>query len=195
MNKTTVLLSLLLMFPGIALAQQCNRDVAELKAIKNIEYVRREYAKATDKIGEASDSAVSEGRGVYHRIFTPKAEIGAGGTVEPAVGPDAWADIVLGALAPLGPTQHLIGTQVVTDLKFELDENCQITSGSAKMESYLQAWHEQKDEKVWLFLGTYFDVFTFTAGVGWQIEKMDLIQVAGETRYMDAAVAYAGKKK
>jgi hypothetical protein len=61
------------------------------------------------------------------------------------------------------------------------------------MESYLQAWHEQKDEKVWLFLGTYFDEAVFIPGTGWRIQKMKLQQVAGETRYMGAAVGSALK--
>jgi hypothetical protein len=64
-------------------------------------------------------------------------------------------------------------------------------AGSATMESYLQAWHEQKDEKVWLFLGTYFEDAVFIPDTGWRIEKMILRQVAGETRYMDAAVGRA----
>jgi len=73
----------------------------------------------------------------------------------------------------------------------ELDAECKVLAGMASMESYLQAWHEQKDEKVWLFLGTYFDEAVFIPGTGWRIQKMKLQQVAGETRYMGAAVGSA----
>lgn len=81
---------------------------------------------------------------------------------------------------------HLPNPLAVADGK-SLD----ITAGSAHMESYLQAWHELPDEKVWLFLGTYLDEVKYVPGRGWQIVRMTLRQDAGETRPMDKAVAEA----
>jgi hypothetical protein len=165
-----------------------NEQMVRVQAIQEIEYLRRWYAKATDKIGEASDASVKEGREIYHRIFAEDATLDAGPDREPQVGPDAWVDLVLGVLGELGPTQHLIGTQVVDSIEFSLDDNGNIVRGEAHMESYVQAWHERKDEKVWLFLGTYFDTVNYVPGKGWQISDMKMEQVAGEIRYMDGAV-------
>lgn len=197
--KKTVLLrvlfvSLLLtgfLFVNRGYAMSCHETAAKTQAIQEIEYLRRWYAKATDQIGIATPESIAEGRAIYHRVFTADAQLDAGPDREPQVGPDAWVDLVLGALGELGPTQHLIGTQLVEIKSLVLDEECNVVAGSATMESYLQAWHEQKDEKVWLFLGTYFDDAVFIPGTGWRIEKMILQQVAGETRYMGAAVGSA----
>jgi hypothetical protein len=172
-------------------AMSCNEAAAKMQAIQEIEYLRRWYAKATDQIGIATPESIAEGRAIYHRVFTADAQMDANPMEEPQVGPDSWVDLVLGALGELGPTQHLIGTQLVEIKSLELDDECNVVAGSAYMESYVQAWHEQKDEKVWLFLGTYFDDAVFIAGTGWRIEKMSLKQVAGETRYMGAAVGRA----
>ena len=57
--------------------------------------------------------------------------------------------------------------------------------------SYLQAWHERRDDKVWIFIGTYYDSVTFVPGSGWRIRDMKLQAVAGETRYRDSAVGKA----
>lgn len=197
--KKTVLLrvlfvSLLLtgfLFVNRGYAMSCHETAAKTQAIQEIEYLRRWYAKATDQIGIATPESIAEGRAIYHRVFTADAQLDAGPDREPQVGPDAWVDLVLGALGELGPTQHLIGTQLVEIKSLVLDDECNVVAGSATMESYLQAWHEQKDEKVWLFLGTYFDDAVFIPGTGWRIEKMILQQVAGETRYMGAAVGSA----
>ena len=175
---------------GMAMGN-CSKQMIRVQAIQEIEYLRRWYAKATDKIGQATDESVREGREIYHRIFTSDATLDAGPGREPQVGPDGWVDLVLGVLGELGPTQHLIGTQVVDSIDFELDDDCNIVSGEATMESYLQAWHEQKDEKVWLFLGVYYDKVKYVQGKGWQIHDMRMEQMAGETRYMDAAVGRA----
>lgn len=169
----------------------CHETAARLQAIQEIEYLKRWYAKATDKIGEATESSIAEGRAIYHQVFDQKAIIRAGGDFEDQIGPDGWVDVVLGALGPLGPTQHLIGTQVVEIEDLKLDDECNVVAGTATMESYLQAWHERKDEKVWLFLGTYFDKVSFNPGTGWQIIDMSLVEVTGETRYMDTAVGKA----
>ena len=169
----------------------CNEAAVKTQAIQEIEYLRRWYAKATDLIGIGTPESIAEGRAIYHRVFTADAQLDAGPEREPQVGPDEWVTLVLGALGELGPTQHLIGTQLAEIKSLALDEECNIVSGNAYMESYLQAWHEQKDEKVWLFLGTYFDDVVFIPGTGWRIEKMTLQQVAGERRYMGAAVGKA----
>ena len=171
----------------------CNEAAARTQAIQEIEYLRRWYARATDLIGEATPASIARGRTIYHRVFTPDAKMDAGPDREPQVGPDDWLDLVLGALGELGPTQHLIGTQLVELKTFELDDKCNVIKGAAYMESYLQAWHEQKDEKVWLFIGTYYDDVVYVPGQGWRIENMKLEQVAGETRYMGDAVGRAAK--
>ena len=181
------------LFTNRGYAISCNEAAAQTQAIQEIEYLKRWYAKATDQIGIATPESIAEGRAIYHRVFTADAQLDAGPGREPQVGPDGWLDLVLGALGELGPTQHLIGTQLVKIKSLELDGECNVLAGSATMESYLQAWHEQKDEKVWLFLGTYFEDAVFIPGTGWRIEKMILRQVAGETRYMDAAVGRALK--
>ena len=193
--KLTVLTILVtsLLYTNKGNAMSCNEAAAKTQAIQEIEYLRRWYARATDLIGIATPESIEQGREIYHRIFTADAKLDAGPDREPQVGPDAWVDLVLGALGELGPTQHLIGTQLVQIKSMELDDECHVVAGSATMESYLQAWHEQKDEKVWLFLGTYFDDVVYLPGTGWRIEKMLLQQVAGETRYMDAAVGKAAK--
>ncbi len=192
MKYMFVLLMLALIPKEVLAMGECHEGAARTQAIQEIEYLKRWYAKATDKIGEGSEAAIGEGRAVYHRIFDQKAVIRAGGDFEDQIGPDGWVDVVLGALGPLGPTQHLIGTQLVEIEALELDDDCNVVAGSATMESYLQAWHERKDEKVWLFLGTYYDKIQFNPGKGWQIVDMSLVQVAGETRYMDEAVGKAG---
>lgn len=179
------------LFVNTGYAMSCHETAAKTQAIQEIEYLRRWYAKATDQIGIATPESIAEGRAIYHRVFTADAQLDAGPDREPQVGPDGWVDLVLGALGELGPTQHLIGTQLVEIKSLVLDDECNVVAGSATMESYLQAWHEQKDEKVWLFLGTYFDDAVFIPGTGWRIEKMILQQVAGETRYMGAAVGRA----
>ena len=181
------------LFVNRCYAMSCNEPAVKTQAIQEIEYLKRWYAKATDQIGIATPESIAEGRAIYHRVFTADAQLDAGPGREPQVGPDGWLDLVLGALGELGPTQHLIGTQLVKIKSLELDGECNVLAGSATMESYLQAWHEQKDEKVWLFLGTYFEDAVFIPDTGWRIEKMILRQVAGETRYMDAAVGRAPK--
>ena len=179
------------LFANRGYAMNCNEAAAKTQAIQEIEYLKRWYAKATDQIGIATPESIAEGRAIYHRVFTADAQLDAGPDRESQVGPDGWLDLVLGALGELGPTQHLIGTQLVEIKSLELDGECNVLAGIATMESYLQAWHEQKDEKVWLFLGTYFEDAVFIPGTGWRIEKMMLRQVAGETRYMDTAVGRA----
>lgn len=190
--KQLALFFLVLLVSTNAMAKMsCSEAMVRTQVTQEVEYLRRMYAKATDKIGVASEVSIEEGREIYRQIFASDATLDAGPGREPQVGPDAWVDLVLGVLGPLGPTQHLIGTQLVEIKNLELNDDCEIVSGSASMESYVQAWHEQKDERVWLFLGTYFDEAEYKPGIGWQIVDMKMEQVAGETRYMDAAVGKA----
>ena len=175
-----------------AMANNCNEGLMRAQATQEIEYLRRWYAKATDKIGLADEASVEAGRSIYHRVFAPAATLDAGPDREPQVGPDAWVDLVLSVLGPMGPTQHLIGTQVVDIKSLVFNDACEVVSGSARMESYVQAWHELTDEKkVWIYLGTYFDEVEFEPGQGWRIVDMKMEQMAGETRFMDEAVGGA----
>jgi hypothetical protein len=186
-----VLFGVLLLVASRGYAVECNKSLVETRAIQEVEYLRRWYAKATDLIGVATPQSIAEGRAIYHRIFAQGAQLYAGPESEARVGPDAWLDLVLEALAELGPTQHLIGTQLVEMKSLEFDDSCNMVAGRAYMESYVQAWHELKDDKVWLFLGTYEDDAVYTVGSGWQIERMNLRRVAGETRFRDTTVGRA----
>ena len=185
-----VLLLLVTVFASKSYSEgSCNYSLEKSKAIQDIEYLRKRYAKATDKIGAGVKQSAEEGRRTYHRIFSKDAVIWAGEDISPQIGPEAWVQGVAGALKDIGPTQHLIGTQLVELQRFELDEDCNLLRGTATMESYVQAWHERKDDRVWVFIGTYLDEVSFLPGLGWRIEAMQLLQVGGETRFMGSAVA------
>ena len=162
----------------------------ETDARQDIEYLRHLYAKATDMIGTNTDAAVAEGRAIYHRIFTEDAMFRAGASDGDALetqGPDSWADVVIEALAKYSSTQHLIGTQLVEIEQIFTDRRGAVVLGQARMESYLQAWHENKpDGTVWIFLGTYYDKVRFEPGIGWQIYEMTLTQTGGENRHLGA---------
>jgi hypothetical protein len=151
---------------------------AAWRARLRIQELRHQYAVATDLIGTGSADEVARGTAIYHEIFTPDASLGAAG-VPDVTGPDAWADIVSDALAEYSATQHLIGTQLITELRLPSADG---SGGSARMSSYLQAWHARADGHLWLFLGTYFDTLTYSAERGWQIADMRLVQVSGERR-------------
>ena len=131
-----------------------------------IESLQRLYAKATDTIGLASPEKIEEGRAIYHRIYTDDVDISTANTgaeVElKAVGPDAWVDVVYGALKDYTGTQHLIGTQLT---EVNGDEGC--------LESYLNAWHKNPDESVYYFLGTYISKVR-RYEEGWKIYQMVL---------------------
>ncbi len=158
----------------------------ETIARQDIQYLQQLYAKATDIIGTNTEEGIEQGRAIYHRIFTPDAMIRAGGRgADPLVrqGPDGWVEVVIEALDQYSSTQHLIGTQVVEVESMDVDGQGAVTAGEGRMESYLQAWHENRPEgNVWLFLGTYDSKVRFTPGVGWQMYDMTLTQVAGELR-------------
>ena len=163
----------------------CSTDLIKAAARQDIEYLRRNYAKATDLLGITEEASFNKGLEIYRSIFTVDADFSVSGDGAPdmsATGPDAWADIVEKNLGPMGPTQHLIGTQRVIDLNVDISSDCKIQSGSAKMESYVQAWHDLPNSKIWHYLGSYLDNVIYVSGIGWQIEKMNLIQTTTETR-------------
>ena len=142
-------------------------DRSSLVADKHeIETLQRLYAKATDAIGLGSSEKIEEGRAIYHRIYTDDVDISTANTgakVElKAVGPDAWVDVVYGALKDYTGTQHLIGTQLT---EVNGDEGC--------LESYLNAWHKNPDESVYYFLGTYISKVR-RYEEGWKIYQMVL---------------------
>mgnify|MGYP002262613310 FL=1 len=117
---------------------------------------------------------------VYHRIFTPDASISASdpsGAAFKVVGPDEWVKVVDGALSVFDSTQHLLGTQIV-----ELDSlpDADGKVGEGKMSSFLQAWHQDDDRVIDIYLGTYYSKVRYTQGIGWQIYDMRLEKVAGE---------------
>lgn len=163
----------------------CSTDLIKAAARQDIEYLRRNYAKATDLLAITEEASFNEGLEIYRSIFTVDADFSVSGDGAPdmsATGPDAWADIVEKNLGPMGPTQHLIGTQRVIDLNVDISSDCKIQSGSAKMESYVQAWHDLPNSKIWHYLGSYFDNVIYVSGKGWQIEKMNLMRITTETR-------------
>lgn len=130
-----------------------------------IEVLQRLYAKATDTIGLATPEHVEAGRSIYHRIFADDVEIRTANTgADPLVasGPDAWVDVVYGALKDYTGTQHMIGSQLVD-----------VDGDSGVMESYLNAWHKRVDGSVYYFLGTYISTVERTAD-GWKIVDMTL---------------------
>lgn len=181
MRSVIVLASILL--AGSATAQtDCNDGWLRSQAIQEIEYLRRAYAYATDRIGSDIDGDVEAGRRVYRHIFTDDAAIRASGLEGTTTGPDTWVEVVRDALGPMGPTQHLIGTQLVEVEALALDEACRIESGRARMDSHLQAWHTRADGKVWVFVGTYRDEVVFSPETGWQIAAMNLERTAEEVR-------------
>ena len=155
-----------------------HQAMQEAVARQEIKELRHAYGIATDRIGSNTEEGIAEGRAIYRRIFTAGANIGAAG-VDPVTGPDAWVDVVKTALAPYNATQHLIGTQHVTDLVLP---GMGGTGGKARISSYLQAWHSKADGQLWLFMGTYDEDVVYTPGTGWQIERMLLRQIAADYR-------------
>jgi len=155
-----------------------HRVMQETVARQQIMELRQAYGVATDLIGKNTTAEIEAGRAIYRRIFTPDASIGAA-TVESVTGPDAWVDIVKDALASYNKTQHLIGTQYITGLTLPDDADA---GGSAHMSSYLQAWHSDAKQELWLFMGTYEDDLVWTKAQGWQIRSMVLHQTAADYR-------------
>lgn len=166
-------------------AAVCQQKLIAATAKQDIEYLRRQYAKATDLIGIGTAQAEAEGRDIYRRIFAADVNFETSGEGEMEIsarGPDQWVEIVSSYLKPLGPTQHLIGSQLVDLKDLQLGEDCAIIGGTAHMQSYVQAWHDMPDNTIWLFMGTYLDDVVFTPETGWVITNMNLVQVTGDTR-------------
>jgi hypothetical protein len=160
-------------------------------ARQEIEYLRRWYAKATDLLGVNTAESIAEATKIYHRIFTPDANIrvsGPGSNPLDSTGPDGWVKVANTALKDYVSTQHLIGTQLVEIRDMRQDADGQTVSGEASMTSYLQAWHAGTDQ-VWVFIGTYVDEVRYTPGIGWQIYDMNLVQVSGDLRPLVTARA------
>jgi hypothetical protein len=157
-------------------------------ARQEIEYLRRWYAKATDLLGVNTPESMAEGLKIYHRIFTPDANIqvsGPGSNPLDSRGPDGWAKVANTALKDYVSTQHLIGTQLVEINELREDEAGNIVGGDASMTSYLQAWHAGTED-VWVFIGTYVDEVRYVPGTGWQIYDMNLVQVSGDFRPLNS---------
>jgi len=130
-----------------------------------IETLQRLYAKATDFIGHCTAEKLEQGREIYRSIFTNNVDIRTANTGDDpliAKGPDAWADICRDALKDYTGTQHLIGTQLT-----------EVNGDEAKMESYLNAWHKNRDLTVFYFLGTYISKAR-RMPAGWRIYDMTL---------------------
>ncbi len=163
--------------------------LALVRARQQIEYLRREYALATDLHGLIDDpDAQARGMRIYHRIFTPDAAVRVtrdDATLLSARGPDGWAEVARNALRDYAATQHLIGTQLVTFERVAFDpETSAITAGTAQMSSYLQATHVWPDRRMRLVLGTYHDRVRWIADSGWQIEDMTLAYTSEEFRQL-----------
>lgn len=143
----------------------------------DIEMLQRLYAKATDTIGRASTDDVEEGRAIYHRIFADDVQIrtaNTGGDPLVANSPDAWVDVVHGALKNYTGTQHLIGSQIVD-----------VDGDAGAMESYVNAWHKNADGSVYYFLGTYISTVQRTDAGGWKIVDMTLRHDSSGTVQME----------
>ena len=180
MKRAVWLATLMLCWMGTMSVQANDHGVAEMLAKHEIEYLQRLYARATDQIGTNVPENIEAGRAVYHRIFTQDATIRASdpsGAEFRVVGPDEWVKVVDGALSVFDSTQHLLGTQIV-----ELDSlpDADGKVGEGKMSSFLQAWHQDDDRVIDIYLGTYYSKVRYTQGVGWQIYDMRLEKVAGE---------------
>ena len=180
MKRAIWLVTLMCYWIGTTSVQANDHDFVEMLAKHEIEYLQRLYARATDQIGTNVPENIEAGRVVYHRIFTQDATIRASdpsGAEFRAVGPDEWVKVVDGALSVFDSTQHLLGTQIV-----ELDSlpDADGKGGEAKMSSFLQAWHQDDDRVIDIYLGTYYSKVRYTSGIGWQIYDMRLEKVAGE---------------
>ena len=157
---------------------------ARHQAILDIEYLQRLYAQATDLFGLTAPASISRGTSIYQNIFSQDLQASVYGSSINTIrksGINDWLELVTSSLGPMGPTQHLIGTQVVDITELKIDDAGNILKGEAMMKSYLQAWHTLPDQKVWLALGTYHSKVRFSDGK-WKIWQMDLELTIDETR-------------
>ena len=160
---------------------------ARHQAILDIEYLQRLYAQATDLLGLTDPASISRGSSIYQNIFSRDLQAsfyGSGIDTIQKSGINDWLELVTSSLGPMGPTQHLIGTQLVDIKELEIDDFGNIVKGEALLRSYLQAWHSLSDQKVWLALGTYHSEVRFSDG-RWRIWQMDLELTVDETRQMN----------
>ena len=160
--------------------------MSESEARQEIEYLRRWYAVATDRIGENTPESIEEGRSIYRRIFTEDCEIRVtdrGKVSLSARGPEEWVAVVNRALGETyARTQHLIGTQIVELHALPEGE----TGGEASMSSYLQAWQVTSAGVLHRVMGTYRDKVRYTPHVGWQIYEMTLENTTRDVQQLEA---------
>lgn len=158
---------------------ESNSSNIELWVAKNdICELQRLYAKATDLLCINTPSANAEATQIYHRIFTPQAVISATG-MAPHIGPDAWVDLVVGALHEFAATQHLVGTQIAEVHNLPGDDHA---AGKGTLFSHLQAWHAKPDGDMWHYIGIYEANVVCHPGMGWKIAEMNLRQVSEDYR-------------
>ena len=151
---------------AIASAKQ---EIIELRSL---------YAYATDLIASSDTGHQAKGREIYHRIYTPDAQISAQG-IDPVVGPDAWVKVVADALESYDATQHLVGSPLVHQLQLPDEQG---NGGKAEVTAYLQAWHSTPENSLYMFVGTYHDRCVYSPKNGWQIAAMRLQKTADELR-------------
>ena len=169
---------------GSKLSETAVMRQARHQATIDIEYLQRRYARATDLLGLTDSKSIARGTTIYQDIFSPALQasfFGPGIETTQKSGIDGWLELVTSSLGPMGPTQHLIGTQVVDIVELEIDDLGNVKHGEALLRSYLQAWHTLPDQKVWLALGTYHSKVRFSDGK-WKIWQMDLELTVDETR-------------
>ena len=156
-----------------------NASAADLWVAKNeICELQRLYAKATDLLCINTPEANAEATALYHRIFTPKAEIKATG-MDTHIGPDAWVELVVGALEEFSVTQHMVGTQLAEVESLPGEDQ---SPGRGTLFSHLQAWHAKADGDMWHYIGTYACKVVCQPSTGWQIEEMNLLQASEDYR-------------
>ncbi len=158
--------------------EQADYDSKLWVAKNQICELQRLYAIATDLLTDSSPQNITTATDIYRRIFTPQAEIHAAG-VEPQIGPDAWVELVSGALEVFAVTQHSIGTQIAQVSQLPDGKNA---TGQGQLTSHLQAWHAKSDGDMWHFIGTYESSVTFSRQAGWQINEMHLFKVSEDYR-------------
>ncbi len=135
------------------------------------------YALGTDAIGRDDPET---GRALYHRTFTPDADIAIAGSAETRRrGPDEWAAFVEDTFRTAGHvrTQHLIGSVNIVP-----DED----SASAEMSTYMHASHLGPAGDVLVVLLTYVDHAILAEG-GWRIAKRTLHPLASWTQQTPGA--------
>lgn len=124
-----------------------------------------DYALGTDAIAIGD---FETGRRLYDGAFSENAPISAGFDPSAAAlraeGPEAWANVVIGAFTSYTATQHLLGT---INVVFDADQR-----NRAQMTSYLQATHVLADAPELLIVsGTYIDTVERQRNREWRITE------------------------